>query len=91
MTEHPTLASKILDKINPLDKIKDKMGKLKGNALAAMKKKLDKLNPLSAINKANTERIKKKIVKLRDKKRDYSDKNKGISKKIDKLSARIEP
>jgi len=91
MTEHPTLGQKILDKINPLDKIKDKMGKLKGNALAAMKKKLDKLNPLSAINKANTERIKKKIGKLRDKKRDYSDKNKGISKKIDKLSARIEP
>ena len=81
--EHPTLASKILKKINPLDKLKDKMDNLRpGKILDKMKKKLDKLNPLSVINKANTERIKKKIDGLRDKK-------KGISQKIDTLKSRI--
>jgi methyl-accepting chemotaxis protein len=92
LEEHPSVGARILDKINPLDKLKDKMDNLKpGKLLDKMKKKLDKINPLSQLNKANTERIKNKIGKLKDKKKNNTEKNKNISKKIDTLKSRIAP
>ena len=55
--EHNPLAvANIIKKINPIEKLRDKIGKkgLAGKAKEILKKKLDKLNPLSDINKAKT-------------------------------------
>ena len=55
--EHNPLAvANIIKKINPIEKLRDKIGKkgLAGKAKEILKKKLDKLNPLSDINKART-------------------------------------
>ena len=55
--EHNPLAIRnIIKKISPIEKLRDKIGKkgIAGKAKELLKKKLDKLNPLSDINKART-------------------------------------
>jgi len=91
--EHPNLRARIIAKINPMDKIRDKMddlkklpGKIKDKAMDKLKDKMDAINPLSAINIGDTKSIEKKISKLRDKKRDNTDQNKKLGIKIKTLS-----
>ena len=87
-TEH-TLTSRILKKINPLNKLRDKMddlkdmpGKLKAKAIKKLKDKIDKVNPMSAVNKMKTMNTKEKIKTLRDKKKDIGDDIKKLQQKI---------
>ena len=89
ITEHPTLASRILKKINPLEKLKDKMddlkdmpGKLKAKAMKKLKDKIDKVNPMSAVNKMATMNTKDKIASLRKKKSAIGDDIKQLQRKI---------
>ena len=77
LTEHPNLRARIIAKINPMDKIRDKIddlkklpGKLKDKAVDKLKDKIDDLNPMSPINKKVTMVRKDKISNLEDKKRD---------------------
>jgi hypothetical protein len=49
---------------------------------------MDKVNPMSPINKAATMMTKDKISDLVDKKRDLTDKAKGIGAKITSLRAK---
>ena len=56
--EHPNLKARIIAKINPMNAIRDKMddlkklpGKLKDKAIDNLQKKMDKINPLSPLNK----------------------------------------
>ena len=66
--EHNPLAvAKNIKKINPLDKLTDKFKKkgLSGMAKDVLKKKIDKLNPLSDINKATTKAKKKNLKKMK--------------------------
>ena len=93
LTEHPNLRARIIAKINPMDKLRDKMddlkklpGKIKDKAVDKLKDKMDAINPLSAINIGDTKSIEKKISKLRDKKRDNTDQNKKLGIKIKTLS-----
>ena len=86
--EHNPLAVRnIIKKINPLDKVTDKLAKLrkrgvKGMALDALKKQADKLNPFSALNKARTMAKKKDLRGLKDKRVD-------IKQKLDVLNIQI--
>ena len=59
----------IIKKINPIEKLRDKIGKkgIAGKAKELLKKKLDKLNPLSDINKARTMAKKKDLSGMKDK------------------------
>ena len=91
--EHPNLKARIIAKINPMDKLRDKMddlkklpGKIKDKAVDKLKDKMDAINPLSAINIGDTKSIEKKIGKLRDKKRDNTDQNKKLGIKIKTLT-----
>ena len=83
--EHNPLAvSNIIKKINPLSKLTDKLDKLKkrglaGAALDAIKKKADKLNPFSKMNKART-MAKKKDLKGLKKQRDAINQKLGVLK-----------
>jgi hypothetical protein len=83
--EHNPLAvSNIIKKINPLSKLTDKLDKLKkrglaGAALDAIKKKADKLNPFSDMNKART-MAKKKDLKGLKKQRDAINQKLGVLK-----------
>ena len=80
--EHNPLAVKnIIKKINPLDKLQDKLKKkgLSGMAKDVLKKKLDKLNPFSDINKARTQ-AKKKDLKGLKKQRDAINQKLGVLK-----------
>ena len=83
--EHNPLAvANIIKKINPLSKLQDKLAKLKkkgiaGVALDAIKKKIDKMNPFSDINKANT-MAKKKDLKGLKKQRDAINQKLGVLK-----------
>ena len=68
--EHNPLALRnIIKKINPIEKLRDKIGKkgIAGKAKELLKKKLDKLNPLSDINKARTMAKKKDLSGMKDK------------------------
>ena len=68
--EHNPLALRnIIKKINPIEKLRDKLGRkgLAGNAKKALQKKLDALNPFSDINKARTMTKKKDLRGLKDK------------------------
>ena len=68
--EHNPLAVRnIIKKINPIEKLRDKIGKkgIAGKAKELLKKKLDKLNPLSDINKARTMAKKKDLSGMKDK------------------------
>ena len=90
--EHNPLAiSNIIKKINPLDKVMDKLKKkgLSGMAKDALKKKLDKLNPFSDMNKANT-MAKKKDLKGLKKQRDAINQKLGVLKvKINDLEDEV--
>tara|TARA_Y100001951_G_scaffold75715_1_gene62748 strand:+ start:76 stop:387 length:312 start_codon:yes stop_codon:yes gene_type:complete len=80
--EHNPLAiSNIIKKINPIEKLRDKIGKkgLAGKAKEILKKKLDKLNPLSDINKTRT-LAKKKDIKGLKKNRDALKQKLGVLK-----------
>ena len=86
--EHNPLAvANIIKKINPLSKLTDKLAKLKkrglaGAALDAIKKKADKLNPFSKMNKARTMAKKKDLKGLKNT-RD------GIKQKLGVLNVQI--
>ena len=66
--EHNPLAIRnIVKAINPLDKLTDKLRKkgISGMAKDALKKKIDKLNPFSDMNKARTMAKKKDLKGLK--------------------------
>ena len=95
LTEHPNLRTRIIAKINPMDAIRDKMddlknlpGKIKDKAMDKLQKTMDKVNPLSPINKKMTQMKQAKITKLKDKKKKLTDKAKGIGARIDSLKAK---
>jgi len=95
ITEHPNLRARIIAKINPMDAIRDKMddlknlpGKIKDKAMDKLQKTMDKVNPLSPINKKMTQMKQAKITKLKDKKKKLTDKAKGIGDRIDSLKAK---
>ena len=95
LTEHPNLRARIIAKINPMDAIRDKMddlkklpGKIKDKAMDKLQKTMDKVNPLSPINKKMTQMKQAKITKLKDKKKKLTDKAKGIGARIDSLKAK---
>ena len=90
--EHPNLRTRIVKAINPMDKLRDKMddlkklpGKAKDAAMDKLQKTMDKVNPLSPINKKITMMRKAKITKLTDKKKKLTDKAKGIGDRITSL------
>ena len=95
LEEHPRLAVRIVKAINPVDKIKDKMAALKkrggltGVMRDKMKDALDKVNPMSPLNKAMTLRRKEKIKKLSVKKSNLNIKSKSISRKIEKIKKKL--
>jgi len=91
--EHPNLRARIIAKINPMDKLRDKMddlkklpGKIKDKAVDKLKDQMDKINPLSAINIGDTKSIEKKIQGLRKDKKSNTEKNRKIGVKIKTLS-----
>ena len=93
--EHPNLRTRIIKAINPMDKLRDKMddlkklpGKVGDIAIDKLKDTMDKVNPLSPINKKITQMRQKKIKKLTDKKVDIDAKSKGIGNKIKTLRAK---
>ena len=95
LTEHPNLRARIIAKINPMDKLRDKMddlkklpGKVKDRAVDKLKDTMDKINPMSPINKKVTNMRKDKISDLVDKKKDLTTKVKGIGVKIKSLRAK---
>ena len=95
LTEHPNLRARIIAKINPMDAIRDKMddlknlpGKIKDKAMDKLQKTMDKVNPLSPINKKMTQMKQAKITKLKEKKKKLTDKAKGIGDRIDSLKAK---
>ena len=93
--EHPNLRTRIIKAINPMDMLRDKMddlkklpGKAKDKAMDKLQKTMDKVNPLSPINKKMTQMKQAKITKLKDKKKKLTDKAKGIGARIDSLKAK---
>ena len=95
LEEHPNLRTRIIKAINPMDKLRDKMddlkklpGKVKDKAMDKLQKTMDKVNPLSPINKKMTQMKQAKITKLKDKKKKLTDKAKGIGDRIDSLKAK---
>ena len=94
--EHPNLKARIIAKINPMDKIRDKIddlkklpGKIKDTAIDNLQKQLDRVNPMSPINKKITMMRKDKLRNLRDKKGELKDKIKRIDTKIDSIKAKV--
>jgi len=94
--EHPNLRTRIIKAINPMDKLRDKMddlkklpGKIKDKAVDKLKDTMDKVNPMSPINKKVTMMRKDKIGNLKDKRMGLKTKIKGISTKIDTLKKRV--
>ena len=85
--EHPNLKARIIAKINPMDAIRDKMDALK-KLPGKLKDTMDKVNPMSPINKAATMMTKDKISDLTDKKKDLTIKAKAIGTKIKSLRAK---
>ena len=97
LDEHPNLRQRIMTKINPLEKIKDKMADLKkkggltGVAKEKLKKELDKVNHMSPINKMKTMNTKEQIKKLAATKKDLSTKAKVIGGQIKGLRQTLKP
>ena len=95
--EHPNLRTRVVKAINPMEKIRDKMADLKkrggltGIAKTKLKKELDKINPLSPINKMKTKSTKEKIKKLSAKKKGLDTTSAGLGLKIKDLRKQIEP
>ena len=94
--EHPNLKARILKKINPLEMMKDKMdalrklpGKVKDKAMDKLQKSIDKINPMSPINKKLTQMRQDKIKQLTDKKVKIDTKSKGMGERIKTLRAKI--
>ena len=86
LEEHPNLRTRIVKAINPMDKIRDKMddlkklpGKVKDAAIDKLKDQMDKVNPMSDINKKVTMARKDKIGNLKDKRAGLKTKIKGIT------------
>ena len=71
-----------------MDDLKKLPGKIKDKAVDKLKDTMDKVNPMSPINKKVTDMRKAKITKLKDKKKKLTDKAKGIGAKITSLKAR---
>ena len=95
ITEHPNLRTRIIKAINPMDKLRDKMddlkklpGKVKDAAIDKLKDTMDKINPLSDLNKMKTMADKEKIKKLRKDKSKLTAKAKVIGTKIKSLRAK---
>ena len=93
--EHPNLRTRIIKAINPMDALRDKMddlkklpGKIADKAVDKLKDTMDKVNPMSPINKAATMMTKDKISGLVDKKKDLTTKAKAIGTKIKSLRAK---
>ena len=93
--EHPNLRARIIAKINPMDALRDKMddlkklpGKIKDKAVDKLKDTMDKVNPLSDLNKMKTMADKEKIKKLQKDKSKLTTKAKGIGTKIKSLRAK---
>ena len=93
--EHPNLRTRIVKAINPMDKLRDKMddlkklpGKVKDKAIDKLKDTMDKVNPLSDLNKMKTMADKEKIKKLQKDKSKLTTKAKGIGVKIKSLRAK---
>ena len=97
LEEHPNLRTRIVKVINPMDKLRDKMddlrkaGGLTGIVKDKLKKELDKINPLSPINKMKTLSTKEKIKNLTTKKQDHTSKAKGLGTQIKGLRKKIAP
>ena len=97
LEEHPNLKTRIVKAINPMDKLRDKMddlrkaGGLTGIVKDKLKKELDKINPLSPINKMKTLSTKEKIKNLTTKKQDHTSKAKGLGTQIKGLKQTIKP
>ena len=94
--EHPNLKARILAKINPMDALRDKMddlkklpGKVADKAVDKLKDTMDKINPMSPINKMKTLSDKEKIKKLQKDKEKLTTQVKGIGNKIKTLRAKI--
>ena len=95
LEEHPNLRTRIVKAINPMDKLRDKMddlkklpGKAKDAAMDKLKDTMDKVNPLSDLNKMKTLADKEKIKKLQKDKEKLTTKAKGIGTKIKSLRAK---
>ena len=93
--EHPNLRTRIVKAINPMDMLRDKMvdlkklpGKVKDKAMDKLKDTMDKVNPLSDLNKMKTMADKEKIKKLQKDKSKLTTKAKGIGTKIKSLRAK---
>ena len=93
--EHPNLRARIIAKINPMDALRDKMddlkklpGKIKDKAVDKLKDTMDKVNPMSPINKMKTLADKEKIKKLQKDKGKLTNKAKVIGTKIKSLRAK---
>ena len=95
--EHPNLRTRIVKAINPMEKIRDQMkdlkrkGGLTGVAKKKLKTALDKVNPLSPINRMRTMSTKKKIKKLSTKKQDFTNKAKVLNTQIKGLRKTLKP
>lgn len=95
LEEHPNLRTRIVKAINPMDRLRDKMddlkklpGKAKDAAMKKLKDTMDKVNPMSPINKKVTMARKDKISDLVTKKKDLTTKAKVIGTKIKSLRAK---
>ena len=95
LEEHPNLRTRIVKAINPMDRLRDKMddlkklpGKVKDAAIDKLKDTMDKVNPMSPINKKVTMARKDKIGDLVTKKKDLTTKAKAIGAKIKSLRAK---
>ena len=93
--EHPNLRTRIVKAINPMDKLRDKMddlkklpGKVGDRAMDKLKDTIDKINPLSDLNKMKTMADKEKIKKLQKDKSKLTNKAKVIGTKIKSLKAK---
>ena len=99
LTEHPDLKTRIMKKINPMDKLRDKMddlkkklpGAIKDKAINKLKDKIDSINPFSPLHAVGNKQLQKNINKLNDKKKALTNKAKGIRAKITSLRAKKTP
>ena len=85
LKEHPTITQRIAKKINPAEVIRDKLKSARGATKRNLKKALDKVNPLSDINKAKTIAKKKDRAGLVQQRTSLKVKTKDVQRKIDKI------
>ena len=90
--EHnPMTVRNIVKKVNPLDNLQTRLKRkgLAGAAKETLKKQLDKINPLSGINKARTATNKKDLAALKDTRTSLKNKLAVITPKINKLEDKL--